>query len=124
MRNDKPNLIVNLTFEYSVKIIELCELLESKKKFILANQLFRSGTSVGANTWEAKDAESKADFIHKFKIAAKEANETMYWLLLCKKVESYPDTMQLIGELESIQKITSKIISSSKKQIVKYIAKF
>jgi four helix bundle protein len=114
MRNDKPNLIVNLTFEYSVKIIEFCELLESRKKFILAKQLFRSGTSIGANTWEAQDAESKADFIHKFKIAAKEANETMYWLLLCKRVESYPDPTQLIEDLESIQKITSKIISSSK----------
>lgn len=115
MRNDKNNLIVDLTFEYSVKIIEYCELLESKKKFIIAKQLLRSGTSIGANAWEAQDAESKADFIHKFKISAKEANETKYWLLLCKRVKTYPDPVNLLEDLELMQRIISKIISSSKK---------
>jgi four helix bundle protein len=114
MRNDKPNLIVDLTFDFSIKIIEYTELLESKRKYNLANQLFRSGTSIGANTWEAQDAESKADFIHKFKIAAKEANETSYWLRLCKKVKSYPDSDSLLSVLDSIQKIISKIIAASK----------
>jgi four helix bundle protein len=114
MRNDKPNLIVGLTFDFSIKIIEYTELLESRKKYNLANQLFRSGTSIGANIWEAQDAESKADFIHKFKIAAKEANETSYWLHLCKKVKSYPDSDILLSELDSIQKIISKIIATSK----------
>ncbi|MFN8338858.1 MAG: four helix bundle protein [Saprospiraceae bacterium] len=52
------------------------------KKYNLANQLFRSGTSIGANIREAQSAESKADFIYKVKIADKEANETEYWLLL------------------------------------------
>jgi four helix bundle protein len=51
MRNDKPNIIVDLTFEFSLKIIEFSELLESKRKFNLANQLFRSGTSIGANVY-------------------------------------------------------------------------
>lgn len=104
MRNDKPNLIVDLTFAFSIKIIEYTEVLESKRKYNLANQLFRSCTSIGANTWEAQDAESKADFIHKFKIAAKEVNETYYWLLLCQKVKSYPDSSSLLNELEAIQK--------------------
>lgn len=114
MRNDKPNLIVDLTFDFSIKIIEYTELLESKRKYNLANQLFRSGTSIGANAWEAQDAESKADFIHKFKIAAKEANETSYWLLLCQKVKSYPGSSFLLSELEAIQKVISKIIGTSK----------
>lgn len=115
MRNDKPNLIVDLTFEYAVKVIEFCEMLESKKQFVIAKQLLRSGTSVGANIWEAQDAESKMDFIHKFKIAAKEANETKYWLLLCKRSKSYPGADHLLSDLHTIQKIISKIISSSKK---------
>ncbi len=115
MRNDKPNIIVDLTFEFSLKIIEFIELLESKRKFNLANQLFRSGTSIGANVWEAQDAESKADFIHKFKISSKEVNETKYWLLLCKSAKSYPDSSLLLAELETIQKVISKIIASSKK---------
>lgn len=104
MRNDKPNVIVDLTFEFSLKIIEFSELLESKRKFNLANQIFRSGTSIGANVWEAQDAESKADFIHKFKISAKEINETKYWLLLCQKAKSYPDSSLLLTDLETIQK--------------------
>ncbi len=104
MRNDKPNVIVDLTFEFSLKIIEFSELLESKRKFNLANQLFRSGTSIGANVWGAQDAESKADFIHKFKISAKEINETKYWLLLCQKAKSYPDSSLLLTDLETIQK--------------------
>jgi four helix bundle protein len=49
----KPNLIVDLTFGFSLKIIYFTEILESKKKFNIANQLFRSGTSIGANVKEA-----------------------------------------------------------------------
>ena len=86
----KDNLILNLTFEFSLNIIEFTELLESKRKFNLANQLFRSGTAVGALAKEAQNAESKADFIHKMKIAAKEAEEAEYWLLLCKDAKNYP----------------------------------
>ena len=62
---------------------------------------------------EAQNAESKADFIHKMKIAAKEADETEYWLLLCKYSKSYPDPGVLIEKNKSIIKILSRIISSS-----------
>ncbi|MCC8408794.1 four helix bundle protein [Mucilaginibacter sp. UR6-1] len=81
--DSKPNLIVDLTFDFSLKIIEFTELLESKRKFNMANQLFRSGTSIGANVSEAQGAQSKDDFRHKCKIAYKEAEETKYWLRLC-----------------------------------------
>lgn len=80
----------------------------------MANQLLKSGTSIGANTWEAQNAESKRDFIHKFKIAAKEADETMYWLKIYEKAPSYPFNNQLAEGLISIIKIISKIIGSSK----------
>lgn len=72
----KPNLIVDLTFEFSLRVISFTEILEGMKKFVIANQLLKSGTSIGANVWEAQNAESKDDFIHKMKIAAKEADET------------------------------------------------
>ncbi|MBS1638398.1 MAG: four helix bundle protein [Bacteroidetes bacterium] len=116
MRNDKDNLIVNLTFQFSLEIISYCEQLESIKKFNLSNQLFRSGTSIGANVREAQNAESKADFIHKMKIAAKEAEETEYWLLLCQESKSYPTPKELISTIASIHKILTKIISSTKRQ--------
>lgn len=84
MRDDKKNIIVDLTFKFSIEIIAYCEKLEGDKKFVVARQLLKSGTSIGANAREAQNAESKLDFIHKFKIAAKEADETEYWPLLCK----------------------------------------
>src|SRR6201996_9676949 len=99
---DKPNLIVDLTFDFSLKIIYFSELLESKKKFNMANQLFRCGTSIGANVREAQGAESKVDFRHKCKVAYKEAEETEYWLMLCKHSESYPFEQQLLDDIQSI----------------------
>ena len=111
------NRIVDLTFEFSLKIIAYTELLEDKRKFAIANQLIRSGTSIGANIREAQNSESSADFVHKFKIAAKEANETEYWLLLCKYSENYPFNEELLTQLNEITKITNTIISSTKKKI-------
>ncbi len=115
MRNDKPNLIVELTFEFSIKIIKFTELLESKQKKVVANQLLKTGTSIGANTWEAQNSESKKDFIHKFKIAAKEADESLYWLKICERSPSYPFDAQLIEDLEVIIKVISKIIGAASK---------
>lgn len=111
----KDNLIVKLTFDFALDIIDFTENLNSKKKFNLSNQLFRSGTSIGANVKEAQNAESKLDFIHKFKIAAKEIEETEFWLLLCKESKHYPDSSELLEKLISISKVVNKIIGSSKK---------
>lgn len=90
MRNDKDNLIVDLVFKFALEIITYCELLESNRKYVLVRQLLKSGASIGANTREAQNAESKADFTHKSKIAAKEADETEYWLLPCRESPHYP----------------------------------
>jgi four helix bundle protein len=110
----KDNLILNLTFEFALNIIEYTEELEQRKKFNMANQLFRCGTSIGANVNEAQNAESKADFIHKIKIALKEADETAYWLNLCKRAKNYPDPDQLFEQLTPVLKIMNKIIGTSK----------
>jgi len=114
MRDDKENLIVKLTFEFALDIIEFSEELESNRKYAIARQIIRSGTSIGANVREAQNAESKNDFIHKFKIAAKEADETEYFLLLCQFSKGYPFNKELIDKLNVINKILSKIIASSK----------
>ncbi|MFI5162314.1 MAG: four helix bundle protein [Sphingobacteriales bacterium] len=114
--SDKPNLIVDLTFSFSLKIIVFTEVLESKRKFNMANQLFKSGTSIGANVREAQGAESKDDFRHKCKIAYKEAEETEYWLKLCREAENYPFEQGMLDDAQSIIKILGKIISSTKKK--------
>ena len=114
MRDDKDNLIVKLTFEFSLGIIEFTEELGLLKKYVFANQILRAGTSIGANVKEAQNAESKSDFIHKMKIAAKEADEVEYFLTLCKFSKNYPFNQELLEKLHSIIRILSKIISSSK----------
>lgn len=86
---------------------------------MIARQLLKSGTSIGANIREAQNAVSKADFVHKMKIAAKEADETEYWLLLCQNSTNYPDCEKLQSDCKELVLILSKIIASSKKPISK-----
>ena len=112
----KDNVIIKLTFQFALDIIKYCERLQEKKKFVIANQLLKSGTSIGANIREAQNAESKADFIHKFKISAKEIEETIYWLELCKFSENYPSVEELIEQVNSISRIVNKIIITSKQK--------
>ena len=75
---ETKNEILDLSFEFALNIINFVEELEGKKKFVVANQLLKSGTSIGANIFEAQSAESKADFIHKLKISDKEAKEKIF----------------------------------------------
>lgn len=112
----KENVIIKLTFQFALDIIKYSEALQEDKKFVIANQLLKSGTSIGANIREAQNAESKADFIHKFKIAAKEIEETIYWLELCKFSNNYPKVDVLIEQVNNISRIVNKIIITSKQQ--------
>ena len=111
---EKENLILKKSFDFALKIIEFAEALEVAKKFVIANQLLKSGTSIGANVREAQNEESRADFIHKMKIALKEADETEYWLLLCKCSNQYPFNENLLDELKPILKLLNCIIYTSK----------
>jgi four helix bundle protein len=96
MRNDRKNLIVELTFDFSMEIIDFQGSLVKLKKFEMASQIFRSGTSIGAIIREAQNPESKKDFIYKFKIAAKEAEELHYWPELCQRSPHYLIAKELI----------------------------
>lgn len=108
------NVVLDKSFAYALDIIRYTEELEANKKFVIANQLKKSGTSIGANVHEAQNAESRADFIHKIKIAAKEAEETEYWLLLCKHSDNYPFQEELIYKLQELKKLMNSIINSAK----------
>ena len=111
---EKENIIVSKTINFALEIISFCEILEQNRKFVIANQLLKSGTSIGANVHEAQNAESRVDFIHKIKIAAKEIEETKYWLILCEKSPNYPFEPTLKSKINEIGLIVYKIISSSK----------
>ena len=111
----EDNLIVDLTFRFAIDIVEYAEKLEANRKYILARQLLKSGTSIGANVHEAQNAESDDDFIHKMKVAAKEMDESIYWLRICSHSYGYPDTSNLMKQIYSIQNVLNKIIATSKR---------
>lgn len=78
----KESILKTKSFEFAVDVIYLYNDLTKEKEFVLSKQLLRSGTSVGANIREAKNAQSTPDFIHKLYISQKECAETIYWLEL------------------------------------------
>lgn len=82
MRNYKDNPSVKMTFQFVLDTIDFSEVLREHKRFAFADQVLRAECSIGANVKEAQSAESRADFIHKIKIASKEAEEMEYWLQL------------------------------------------
>jgi four helix bundle protein len=78
MENKEDNLIVDLSFKFALSVVEYTENLEERRRYVIAKQLLRSGTSIGANVKEAQNAASPKDFLNKMRIAQKEAEETEY----------------------------------------------
>lgn len=113
LKNAMKNIVVEKSIDVALEVIEYCELLDEKRKFVIAKQLLKSGTSVGANIHEAQNAQSKADFIHKIKIAAKELEETKYWLILCDRSKNYPNHPILREKVNELGLIVYKILSTS-----------
>jgi len=114
----KDSIVKTKTFSFAVRIVKLSGYLKTEKReYIMARQILRSGTSVGAMVREAVYSESKPDFIHKLAIAQKEIHETIYWLELLQ-VTGYlkpshfdsinADAVEIIKLLTSIIKTTKK----------------
>lgn len=113
----RENIVKDKSFAFAVSVVKLCQILmESRKEFVMAKQLLRSGTSVGAMVREAEHAESKNDFIHKLAIAQKEINESIYWLELLKETNYLSVTEFEIINKDAIEiiKLITAIIKSSK----------
>lgn len=86
--SQSKSILKDKSFSFAIAIVKTYKnLVEEKREYVMSKQLLRSGTSVGANIREAKNAESTNDFIHKLGIAQKECDETLYWLELLKKTE-------------------------------------
>ena len=116
MKHEKieKNIIVKITFDFGLKVMLFCDKLNEAREFVIANQLLRSALSIGANVREAQNAESLRDFIHKMKTSCKEGEETEYFLQLIDKAYSYGEPKQLLNDLNVINKVLNRIISSSK----------
>ena len=117
MNKNHPPHITERTFAFAVRIIRLCQYLEKQGRVsrTLANQLLRSGTSIGANTEEAQAGQSKADFIAKMSISRKESRETLYWLRLLEATQLVDKHMitEIIKESDELVRILTTIVKSA-----------
>ena len=108
------NRILDLSFDFSLSVIELYKSLINHKEFIISKQLLKSGTSIGANVEEANAAQSKKEFIAKMSIASKEARETRYWLKLLDKSRLVElNYVTYLESIEQIIRILTKIVKTS-----------
>jgi len=107
------------TFEFARRVVKLCQSLDQAPGVsrTLANQLLRSGTSIGANMEEGQGSQSRADFIAKYSIACKEARETNYWLRLLAASELVTDSelRVMIDESHQLIAILTSIIKTTRK---------
>ena len=114
---NRQNIVCEKSYAFALRIIKVYKFLtEDQKEYVLSKQLLRSGTSIGANVEEAIAASSKADFIHKLNIAAKEARETSYWLRLLKDSQYIPENAfeSVQEECLELRRIISSILITMK----------
>ena len=120
MINEKDKVYKEKFMAFSIRMVKLKNYLnEQKHEYNIADQIQRSGTSIGANYSEACDAESKADFVHKLHIALKEANETMYWLKVLYGSEFISKNQydELMNDLDEIYKILFSSVKTAKEKL-------
>ena len=111
------NTIQDKSFRFAVRIVNLCKYLQTEQKeYILAKQLLRSGTSIGANVAEAQQAQSRPDFVNKLNIALKEASETEYWLRLLYETDSLTKEQfaSIFADCNEVKSMLVTIVKSSK----------
>ncbi|TAE89579.1 MAG: four helix bundle protein [Verrucomicrobia bacterium] len=109
------NLIVDESYAFALEVMRISKLIRERKEYHLASQLWRAGTSIGANVEEAQAAQSRADFRSKMAIAAKEARETHYWLRLTKDghVLLPNEILPALDQIDKIIRILISIVKSS-----------
>lgn len=115
------NILIDKTIDYAIRISQCYKyLIEEKKECIMSKQMFRSGTSIGANVHEGIQAQSKADFVSKLNIALKEASETSYWLVVLHRSDFLDERIfkSLKDDLDEIIRILIASIKTTKKNMI------
>ena len=110
--------IKELAIELTVETTSICDNI--KGRAVYTNQLLRSCSSIGANSHEAKYAQSKADFIHKLEIALKECFETEYWFEILFKINAIDDTTynNLNNKCGTIRRKLIASITTAKREVL------
>ena len=124
------NVIYTLSKKFALRIIRLYLFLsDERNEYVMSKQIYRCGTSIGANIAESRFGQSDADHISKLSIALKEASETLYWLELLYEAEYvttkqfdslYNDAKIIVGTLVNIiNKLKSRTKIKTTKEIYK-----
>jgi four helix bundle protein len=122
MDQEVSNNLYKIASDFAIRIVNLYKYLtDQKKEYIMSKQLFRSGTSIGANAFEGKDAYSRDDFAFKMSIALKEAGESGFWIDLLHKTEYLNDQEyeSLYNDWNRVYAVLVKIVKATKPQIFK-----
>ncbi len=110
---ERKSIVAEKSFLFAKRIIKLSKYLQSKKnEFVISKQIMKSGTSIGANIFEAKYAQSEKDFLSKLSIALKEASETKYWIMLIE--EEYISRKESESLRKDLDEILKLLVSSTK----------
>jgi four helix bundle protein len=117
----QDNLLTEKSIEFAIRMTNCYKYLtEEKNEYIMSKQMFRSGTSIGANIHEGIQAQSKADFVSKLSIALKEASETSYWLVVLNRADYLDEKLYLSlkSDVDEIIRILVASIKTTKKNMV------
>ncbi len=114
MKTRKENILLNKSEDFATRIIKLYQYLTiDKHETVISKQIYRSGTSIGANIAESEQAQSGLDFIHKLSIALKEANETRYWLNTLHN-SNYINDLGFYSMTDDVEELIRILVSSIK----------
>lgn len=114
MKTRKENILLNKSEDFATRIIKLYQYLTiDKHETVISKQIYRSGTSIGANIAESEQAQSGLDFIHKLSIALKEANETRYWLNTLHN-SNYINDLGFYSMADDVEELIRILVSSIK----------
>ncbi len=118
----QPSIIDTKTKSFALRIVKLFRYLKARRETVIAKQVLRSGTSIGANVTEGRFAQSKADFVSKYAIALKEAAETLYWLEILRDGEFIPEDNAfntLYAECEELVRLLTSSLRTAQKNMRK-----
>jgi len=113
----ETNVIREKSYAFALRMVRLYKyLVEERKEYLLAKQVFRSGTSIGANAEEGIGAQSRKDFLSKIAVSYKEARETHYWLRLLSDAGYLEKKLSesLLSDCDELMRILGSIIKTTK----------
>ena len=116
----RDNILADKSVNFAIRMAKCYQfLMDEKQEFIMSKQMFRSGTSIGANIHEAIQAQSKVDFVSKLGISLKEASETSFWLVVLHKADTLEDNIysSLKRDLDEIIRLLVSTIKKTKQNI-------